>query len=161
MTVVTWHEECSTTLAAAHAQLKPQEHADTVRAGITGSKSALLPSERKKQWEAKKTLRLTSNPPPLSASDSLPQWAHEDLRRAQRARADSGGAGSGEKDVASPVLHAASVSALPSAPAHQLSPRGGQALEKQQGGGAALTVGAAEGSCCELPRAAVARVVVM
>ena len=43
--------------------------------------SSMSPSQRKKQWEAKETLRLSSNSP---TTDSLPRWAQEDLNRAQR-----------------------------------------------------------------------------
>jgi hypothetical protein len=48
--------------------------------------SSMSPSQRKKQWEAKETLRLSSNSPSSNSptTDSLPRWAQEDLKRAQR-----------------------------------------------------------------------------
>jgi len=46
--------------------------------------SSMSPSQRKKQWEAQETLRLSSNSPPAdSPTAALPRWAQEDLNRAQ------------------------------------------------------------------------------
>lgn len=47
--------------------------------------SSMSPSQRKKQWEAQETLRLSSNSPPAdSPTAALPRWAQEDLNRAQK-----------------------------------------------------------------------------
>ena len=128
--------------------------------------SSMSPSQRKKQWEAKDSLRFSSSSPSSNSTntDSLPRWAQEDLKRAQReggagARAmhhassavcGGGGGREGESLLAvvavgttpesavntslSVAVREESESALAHTPEAKVSPRGSQVLEAREGG---------------------------